>query len=264
VTLLSVASVDPILSIMALQRSMSRINFGRILLFTAEESVPLTKDIEVIKIEKFHSISEYSSFMIKELYKYTDSEFILIVQWDGFVIDAGAWSDDFLHYDYIGAPWVGSETVAVGNGGFSLRSRKLLCALAEPDIVVGHPEDVAICKTNRVTLEQNYGIKFPPKSLAARFSYERGNRPRDTFGFHGLYNFPHIAPTVKWSELSQIPRYALGSRDYSELISVYIKRRDGQSLLMAVNLWLKLIRSVKLKASAKSIWTTLRFLLGRV
>jgi hypothetical protein len=45
------------------------------------------------------------------------------------------WSNDFLEYDYIGAPWMYSDTsyitdegehVPVGNGGFCLRSKKFL------------------------------------------------------------------------------------------------------------------------------------------
>ena len=54
------------------------------------------------------------------------TEFMLGIHDDGFVINPNLWTDQFLKYDYIGAPW--SHTIPyygqkyrVGNGGFSLR-----------------------------------------------------------------------------------------------------------------------------------------------
>ena len=63
------------------------------------------------------------------LKKYIDTDFCLIIQGDGFVIHPENWTDEFLKYDYIGAPWrnlAHYSFIRVGNGGFSLRSKKLL------------------------------------------------------------------------------------------------------------------------------------------
>lgn len=43
--------------------------------------------------------------MIKELNKYIETDYVLIVQYDGFILNPKAWMDEFLEYDYIGAPW---------------------------------------------------------------------------------------------------------------------------------------------------------------
>jgi hypothetical protein len=49
---------------------------------------------------------------------------------------------------------------ACGNGGFSLRSRRLLQALQDPRIALSVVEDETICRTFRPLLERDYGIRF--------------------------------------------------------------------------------------------------------
>ncbi len=81
----------------------------------------------------------YSKFMLQDLYKFVDTKFCLVIQSDGFVINPNLWTNQFLEYDYIGAPWPNEISVynasinkidlaknRVGNGGFSLRSKRLL------------------------------------------------------------------------------------------------------------------------------------------
>jgi hypothetical protein len=34
-----------------------------------------------------------------------DTEFAILVHEDGFIVNPECWSDEFLKYDYIGAPW---------------------------------------------------------------------------------------------------------------------------------------------------------------
>jgi hypothetical protein len=78
----------------------------------------------------------------------------------------------------------------VGNGGFSLRSRRLMEIVAtDPAITTYHPEDVAICRTHRRHLERAHGIRYAPEEAARRFSIEGYKQPGRTytneFGFHG-------------------------------------------------------------------------------
>src|ERR1700687_3454326 len=50
------------------------------------------------------------------------------------LITPAAWREEFLGCDYIGAQWFWhDDAMRVGNGGFSLRSRKLLLALQDLD-----------------------------------------------------------------------------------------------------------------------------------
>jgi hypothetical protein len=117
------------------------------------------------------------------------------VQWDGLVRDPAAWDPEFLRWDYIGAPWPDQpDELAVGNGGFSLRSQRLLEALLDPEVRIEHPEDLSICHRNRVLLEQRHGIRFAPLEVARRFAYERPEPTQATFGFHGLHNFQRELP----------------------------------------------------------------------
>jgi hypothetical protein len=68
----------------------------------------------------------YGRFQVGEsILSAFDTDFVLSVQLDGFPTRPDLWSDDFLQFDYIGAPWPAElNPYRVGNSGFSLRSRK--------------------------------------------------------------------------------------------------------------------------------------------
>ncbi len=141
-----------------------------------------------VRIPHISNIREYSKFMIKELYKYVDTEFALCIQWDGFIIQPMEWCDDYYNQDFIGAPWWFNDNRNVGNGAFSLRSKKYLDVCKDLPIKNYHPEDLVL---NRIykNLLLDKGIKFCPESLAMKFSFE-GNAKvghvwqGNTFGFH--------------------------------------------------------------------------------
>ena len=138
-------------------------------------------------------IEGYNRFMLTGLAEHVRTSHVLVMQWDGFVSEPERWSADFLQWDYIGAPWYHSGSAgSVGNGGFSLRSRKLLHALREIDLPdTREPEDAAICVTLRPLLETRHGIRFAPLEVAQRFACEYGPF-RPAFGFHGMHNFAHV------------------------------------------------------------------------
>ena len=147
------------------------IEFGAVKLLSSIES----DDKDVIKIDKVGSIKAYSEFMIKKLNDYVDTEFVLVFQYDGFVLDAKNWREEFLNYDYIGSPWIGYSPDSwprVGNGGFSLRSKRLLEILAHDDeIKLPVPmiaEDGFICYESEKYLKSK-GIKFAPVEVAGKF-----------------------------------------------------------------------------------------------
>lgn len=171
-------------------------------------------------IAPIRSIEDYNRFMLTGLAEHVRTSHALVVQWDGFVTDPDRWSPDFLEWDYIGAPWYhGGSPGSVGNGGFSLRSRKLLQALLEiapPD--TREPEDMAICVTLRPLLESRHGIRFAPLEVAQRFACEYGPF-RPAFGFHGMHNFAHVMPAAtldKW--LNDCPPEILSTLHARKLI----------------------------------------------
>ena len=147
----------------------------------------------IVKIDPIRSKKEYSHFMVKRLADYIKTEFVLVVQVDGFIVNVDKWNPQFLAYDYIGSPWHPSQLTKdmnpshlVGNGGFSLRSRKLQEFLRDdPNIKETHPEDVAICQWYRSYLEDK-GFTFAPVELAHQFSCENYIW-NNAFGHHAYF-----------------------------------------------------------------------------
>ena len=170
---------------------------------------PDTIDVPVtwIKVDPIKVYNEdYSHITLKICPEVCVEEHNLIIHPDGFAVNREAWTDEFLEYDYIGAPWPKrvmkewNSTNRVGNGGFCLRSKRLIDYLPkishlwetiskqkfDEDYV---NEDVFI-STNEILLHK---FKFAPIELAMRFSYELPIEEHSScnydltkfFGFHG-------------------------------------------------------------------------------
>lgn len=179
-------------SFKSLLYSSKDINFGEIKLISCiNHPISNDKNIEFIKIPPM-SISEYNNFIIKKLYDYVDTEYVIIVQNDGFILNYHLWVDDFLNYDYIGSPWINHEhynRIRVGNGGFSLRSKKFLEIGKNKCPFSGFNEDHLVCITYRNIFLEN-GIKYAPVEVAMKFALEKEIDECEfdlnkTFGFHG-------------------------------------------------------------------------------
>jgi hypothetical protein len=248
VTLCAVTSVAIPETVRALERSMAQVEFGAVLLLSHER---VGHDrIEWRQIDPVRSQEEYSEFLLRRLAEHIQTPHVLVSQWDSWVIDAERWDPGFLDYDYIGATWPQfDDGHEVGNGGFSLRSRRLLDLTAAPDFPGHHPEDVSICRTYRELLEGR-GIRFAPTSVAERFSFERGRQIK-SFGFHGLFNFPRVLPRTELiSTLRDLGTDRFSGRDGADLI-VELARRG-----MRREAWSYAIRR---RADDRSGWRNLRF-----
>lgn len=213
VTLVCVSSVNLPQTYYAFSKSVEKINFGAVKLVTHEKPVDLPSFIEYEQCYKIESIDDYSYYMIYNLGNHISTSHCLVIQADGFVLNPEMWQDSWLDYDYIGAPWEYNENayvtpfgehVRVGNGGFSLRSKRLLDVpkhhYVEFNVNQGDfykhmnannfAEDGNICVHNRHIYEKA-GCVFAPVEVAARFAHEKqlpetqGIRP---FGFH--YHLP--------------------------------------------------------------------------
>jgi len=164
-------------------------------------------------------MSGYNEVILDRLPTWTDCDAYLLIQWDGFVLNGHRWRAEFLDYDYIGAPWPHFGGV-VGAGGFSLRSQSLIAALhrlrqqeSAPDIET--PEDLQICFRYRDALLAS-GLRIAGAETAASFAFERPPASPDqppfagpnSFGFHGVFNFPLVLTEDKILALfdSMLPR----------------------------------------------------------
>lgn len=202
VTLLGVDCVDIDRLILAAEICQKDFEFEKVKLLTSVKS----NYKDVYQIPPIHSVEEYSKFVIADLDQYIDTPFVLIIQYDGFILNPKAWSDQYLGYDYIGAPWFVRKyhinrgwpeellgKYIVGCGGFSLRSKKFtsLCAdlVKQNFFTKFHPEDSVLCIDNRQYFNDK-GMKFAPVDIASRFCFSALDMERyswdDQFGFHGL------------------------------------------------------------------------------
>ena len=207
IDIISANCLTPKDSLIALDYCTKFFKFNNSILFTSEDVN--SSNHKVQKIEKFKTIDDYSNFILR-LYDYVESDYVLIIQDDGFITNPDKWTDSYLEYDYIGAPWPWRENsyvtpfgehIAVGNGGFSLRSKKLIEVPTKVDIpfdvdamnnfykmfgAINWNEDGNICVHNRhIFLEQ--GCKFAPVEVAKYFSHETSldvNHGIIPFGYH--------------------------------------------------------------------------------
>ena len=127
--------------------------------------------------------------LVVNLHDRFDTDYVLIIQEDGFPMRSGL--TDFVgKYDYLGAPWVRHSTYydlypykyCVGNGGFSLRSKKL-CEIAScvydryfnniPYWWYIQGDDTFYCKTLRFWFRKFVrDIKYSTPEEAALFSVD--------------------------------------------------------------------------------------------
>jgi len=209
ITLLAASSVDIDLIQDALKISAYEIDFASIKLLYSSKPKIKFPEIEYIQIPKM-DLDGYSKFIIEDLYKYFDTSHCLIVQSDSFIVNPNEWHNSYLDYDYIGAPWTqivspkknhNIELVnnRVGNGGFSLRSKKLALVCKDLNFLdlklkfsISN-EDIILCHYLFEHMKKN-NIKFAPINVASNFSMEDektnnqyGYDVNKVFGFHGKH-----------------------------------------------------------------------------
>lgn len=203
ITLVAVTNVETEAHVKALEYSSREITFGRVLLLAPEKPHLDGFSYDHISIDGFADVGEWGEFICFELYKFIDTDYIILVHSDGFIVNPSAWDDKFFEYDYIGAPWPLSKIkgqfvdskgapVRVGNS-VSLRSLRLLKAPSKLNLKwdteeqLGYlHEDGFLCAVNKNLLEEE-GILFAPLELACKFSREEPipeNKGIDPFAFH--------------------------------------------------------------------------------
>jgi len=219
VTLLAVTSVEIEEHQISLKISSQNIEFGAVKLLSSSLPEKKYSDIEYVSVRPMNR-SDNNRFIMEDLHKYFETSHCLFVQADSFVVNADLWKEEFLEFDYIGAPWPNKIQIndyigapwpnkiqmnpnlilnmkenCVGSGGFSLRSRKLLKTVAKINYdSLKFPiknEDVIVCHYLYKEMIDK-GIRFAPPKLAAQFSMEDANHlygqdVNSVFGFHSRH-----------------------------------------------------------------------------
>ncbi len=201
VTLIALTSVKIPQTINALEYSKKDINFGAVKLVSDIKPDNLPYDIIYEYAPKMSNIDEWNYAAIYELGKHVDTDFAILIHDDGFIVNHSSWRQEFLEYDYIGAPWpmprdnfsyrdINNNLIRVGNS-VSIRSKKLIDLPNQLNLEWKpfhgfYNEDGFICVNYRhVYLE--HGMKFADIDVAKYFSHEvmipetQGIKP---FAFH--------------------------------------------------------------------------------
>lgn len=201
VTLLAISSIQIAETIQALKISSQDIDFGAIKLISDEKPKDLPYYISYEYCPKIKDIMDFNNYVFYNLINHVKTNFCLMVQYHAWIIHPEIWTDRWLQYDYIGAPWAirddayichdTGEHVRVGNGGFSLRSRKIMEIPIKYNLPLlqeqgWYNEDGNLCVYQRKKMLE-LGVKYAPVNIASRFSYENTvpeNQGLRTFGFH--------------------------------------------------------------------------------
>ena len=213
-------------TIYALQRTLKTLDNLNITKVYWGSDIPcpikLSIPVEWIRIPKI-TLANWnyycSMWCLKILPNHVSEDFNIIVHDDGYAINKSAWTDDFFLFDYIGAivpencGWHNSHINQVGNGGFSMRSKKLYQAIKNinPTIEREHyhkdpllaetavfrewiPEDLLLSVLYYEKLTKEYAINFAPIALADQWSIELNFASPwlgKSLGFHGKYGTHH-------------------------------------------------------------------------
>lgn len=215
-----ICTINPEKILYALQRTIdtlkNKVNLTKIY-WVSDKLFPIDSyqiEVTTLFISPFKKYTEeYNYITLHLLPNKVNTDYNFIIHPDGFAVNSDAWTNEFLEYDYIGASWIMYDHYRVGNGGFTLRSKKLYDALnllqvgyklehfdsnIQNDIgkfvIDGFrdkviPEDNIICRIYRPELEK-LGIKFAPPDLADRFSIEHNMNSiwlGKSLGFHGKH-----------------------------------------------------------------------------
>jgi hypothetical protein len=198
VTLVALDTVCHDLTMLAVKECMDKAQFGAVHIHTNDFTPYQRAEIDGVHfpISPFPTVDDAMKYLWYGVPQRIDTSHFLMVQWDSGIVNTAQWSDEFLGYDYVGAPWGWhGDAHEVGNGGFSLRSRRLMQYIAEhrDKFPLGHPEDAFLCRHYRPLLEQA-GFRWAPVDAALRFSFERTgfSGPDRHFGYHGIFNWPRV------------------------------------------------------------------------
>ncbi len=199
-------------SIKAVERCKELVNFGSVKMLTH-----LDTDYEhKVDCPNISSHIMYSCFMLKEIYKYVNTKFMLTVQADGWILNANAWDDKWYQYDYIGALF--NQYDIVGNGGFSFRSKALM------EFISGNCKKWDISEEGANKLQKTLtcyedgvismsmteqmnrkGFHVAPPNEACKFA--QGGNPNEKyyyshpFGFHGSWRQINIDTGYVYPEI---------------------------------------------------------------
>lgn len=157
--------------------------------------------VKLIYDYTIRSIDDWNYKVLFELHNYIATDYCLLIHADGYVVNPASWREEFLDYDYVGAPWPlprdpisyrtpKGELIRVGNS-VSLRSKRILRLPSELGLEFkpfwgNTNEDGKLCVEWRDILRE-HGVRYAPLDVAKHFSREHTlpeNEHLTPFAFH--------------------------------------------------------------------------------
>jgi len=155
---------------------------------------PVKKYADIYRVPNFPKYPEQNQwfcfqwFILKELPKYIkDYEYTHVCIWyyDGYPINFDKWEDEFLAYDLVGYQLGSDGDEKYINGGFSLRSKRLIEKISEwitPEIFEDFAKEHGHYNEDMIIQSKDLGFRFAPKNINDMFSRNEINE--ESFGVH--------------------------------------------------------------------------------
>jgi hypothetical protein len=159
--------------------------------------------VKYVNLHQSNLTGSQYNLLMKNLmfYSHIETEMFLVFQTDSMILNKDK-INEFLEYDYVGAPWAAYGWV--GNGGLSLRRKSKMIEIihAKSSSTDTYNEDIFFCHT-----QHNVPMRVPTFEKAKRFSVETVFH--DTpFGIHNPWRYltaeQLLILTMKYPDISTL------------------------------------------------------------
>jgi hypothetical protein len=172
-------------------------------------TLPLSS-LAIPGLDELTDVTEYSRLLARsEFWEALHAEKALVFQVDSVLCSASTWTiDDFLSYDYVGAPWVHADHI-VGNGGLSLRSVNKMLHITREFRRNPHPEDLYFVEgLAAMAHDDAAAVIRAPTAVAERFAFEM-DVPPDVVPF-GVHRSVIVPADTKTAIIAGCPEAKVG------------------------------------------------------
>lgn len=209
----------------AIEDCVSKAKFGEVIIWSDDDRImPSGIEARFIRCPADTHFDDYARLVWYGFPAEIHTSHYLLHQYDSWIINPSAWSDDFLAYDFVGAPWWYNDENNVGCGGFGLTSMRLANFLAEHknEFPMAQPEDHVRARVYGKDLKAA-GMRFAPEHVAYRFARERTGWDREgiPFGFHGIWNWPRVLSGAALAERMALANdYVRRKSEWHEMLRI--------------------------------------------
>lgn len=174
------------------EQFLAKVEPREVLIYTDRPELLAIPGARVELVPDWKDKRKLMEFFSYEAWRPATAPFIFYLEWDAGLCDVTMWRDEFLSTDYIGAIWWYQDgSPNVGNGGFSIRSRRLAEFQASVRSKWPSYHDNMLCRDRRKEFE-SAGFVWASEALANDFAFEGFDRlgfenNLKHFGYHSIH-----------------------------------------------------------------------------